>query len=344
MLKVLRIYNFQSHKHSTLEFHPGVNYIIGASNSGKSAVIRALRWLWLNRPVGTAYISSFSKNKDCLVALETDQFSIIRERTKSKNAYQINDVLYEAFGSNPPEEVGNILDWDVVNLQTQREQAFLLGESPAKVSAYINQIVGLDLIDRSVAWLSKGLRGIVSEEKTKLETLGNLKETLASFPDLDTIDKLVIEAERLNQAIISMEARADKLVETAEQIREESERIAYLDLQIKNNPAEKLISDHKNLESLYNRVKALEGARAKWLVLHELSTREVPNDVGEDDLINLNDLHMKKRNLLTMRESWITLEDAANNWQKLHDKIQARLSQIAPKECPLCGQEIKGAL
>jgi DNA repair protein SbcC/Rad50 len=294
MIRTLRIFNFQSHKNTTLDFHPNVNYIIGQSNSGKSAVIRALRWLWLNRPVGTAYISSFSKNKDCLVALETNKFSIIRERTKSKNAYQINNVLYEAFGSNPPEEVGSILDWDIVNLQTQREQAFLLADSPAKVSIYINQIVGLDLIDRSVAWLSKGLRAVLSEERDKLEVLGNLKETLAGFPDLKMIDKIVTDAERLYRAIIAMETKADKIVSLADRINEESERISYLNLQIKNNPAEKLISDHKNLESLYNKVKTLEGARAEWLVLHELSTKEVPDDIGEKDFFELNVLKTRK--------------------------------------------------
>jgi len=55
MIKYLQIQNFQSHKDSLLEFDPGVNVIVGSSDSGKTAVIRALRWLVWNRPSGDAF-------------------------------------------------------------------------------------------------------------------------------------------------------------------------------------------------------------------------------------------------------------------------------------------------
>ena len=44
MIKSLHIQNFQSHKKTTLKFHKGINVVIGQSDSGKSAIIRALNW------------------------------------------------------------------------------------------------------------------------------------------------------------------------------------------------------------------------------------------------------------------------------------------------------------
>jgi len=45
MINSLTIQNFQSHKNTTLEFDNGINIIIGQSDSGKTAIIRALNWV-----------------------------------------------------------------------------------------------------------------------------------------------------------------------------------------------------------------------------------------------------------------------------------------------------------
>ena len=42
--------NFQSHKHTEMEFGPELNVIVGPSDSGKSAIIRALKWVMYNEP------------------------------------------------------------------------------------------------------------------------------------------------------------------------------------------------------------------------------------------------------------------------------------------------------
>ena len=53
MIKQLNIHNFQSHEDSSLNFTEGVNVIIGASDSGKSAIIRALKFVVYNSPSGS---------------------------------------------------------------------------------------------------------------------------------------------------------------------------------------------------------------------------------------------------------------------------------------------------
>ena len=51
-IKKIIIDNFQSHEHTEIEFGPGLNVIVGPSDYGKSAVVRALRWVLYNEPRG----------------------------------------------------------------------------------------------------------------------------------------------------------------------------------------------------------------------------------------------------------------------------------------------------
>ena len=49
MIKSVEFQNFQSHKKTILEFVPGVNIIVGLSDAGKSAVMRAIKWCLKNQ-------------------------------------------------------------------------------------------------------------------------------------------------------------------------------------------------------------------------------------------------------------------------------------------------------
>ena len=53
--KYLHLINFQSHLNTVIELHPGLNILVGESDQGKTAIIRALRWLFYNEPRGTGF-------------------------------------------------------------------------------------------------------------------------------------------------------------------------------------------------------------------------------------------------------------------------------------------------
>lgn len=56
-IKSIEIENFQSHKYSKLDFSERLNVIVGPSDNGKSAIIRALKWVLFNEPKGTDFIT-----------------------------------------------------------------------------------------------------------------------------------------------------------------------------------------------------------------------------------------------------------------------------------------------
>ena len=60
MIKQINIKNFQSHKSTQLKLDPGVNVIVGSSDSGKTAIIRAYLWVVDNRPLGNAFVSHWA--------------------------------------------------------------------------------------------------------------------------------------------------------------------------------------------------------------------------------------------------------------------------------------------
>lgn len=56
----LRIQNFQAHKDTTIEFDC-ITTIVGPSDIGKSAVLRALKWVAKNEPKGTSFVRDGDK-------------------------------------------------------------------------------------------------------------------------------------------------------------------------------------------------------------------------------------------------------------------------------------------
>jgi len=201
MIKSLEISNFQSHKHSVLEFDPGVNVIIGATDSGKSAIIRAMKWVVWNRPLGDAMRSSWGG--ETRVKVNIDDTSIYRLKDKT-DLYRLGGTEFHAFATNVPEEIEQALNLTEINLQQQLDSPFLLSNSPGEVAKHFNKIAHLDQIDSGLAniqkWLREIEREITSDEQREIQ----LTEDLEKFSDLDKFEVEVEVLERFQASMISL--------------------------------------------------------------------------------------------------------------------------------------------
>jgi len=81
-LKKLVLENFQVHPKLSLDLDPHITCIIGPSDVGKSAVIRALRWLCQNVPDGAEFIRDGTKQ--AIVTLQADGKTIIHPRHRKQ--------------------------------------------------------------------------------------------------------------------------------------------------------------------------------------------------------------------------------------------------------------------
>lgn len=204
-IEYIEILNFQSHANTKLDFDEGVNVIIGPSDSGKTAVIRALKWIFFNEPSGTDIIKKGEDSAKVTLKLNTG-FKIIRGRSKSKNYYEIispeNETQrFEGFGVNVPQEIINLTGINKIdlgnmkkslNIAEQLESPFLITDSPSIKANALGKLAGVDIIDKALGNLSKDIYEINSARKSIEKEIGDQKDILKNFEYLKD-DKIKIE-------------------------------------------------------------------------------------------------------------------------------------------------------
>lgn len=165
MLTRLTIKGFQKHQQLIVDLDPSITVLTGPSDRGKSAIIRALRWLCLNR----APKKHINWHKEyAFVKLEVDGHTIIRKQGEGVNCYILDGEKLKSFKRGVPDQIKNILNVSNLNFQRQHESHFWLSLPPPKVSKELNQIVDLGIIDRSLSNIaSKVKRTKLSVELTE---------------------------------------------------------------------------------------------------------------------------------------------------------------------------------
>ncbi len=184
MIAKLEIRNFQKWERLSIEFGEGITTIVGPTDIGKSAVLRALRWVCLNKPS-----ASEIQNDDAgfvWVRLYVGKH-VIERRSGKKNLYKLNGRNFVSFKTGVPDEIANLLKIADFHFQDQHDPAFGLTLSPGEFSKTLNRIVNLDLIDNVLAKSGSDLRKaktVAEVTTTRLRKLREEKKNLAYVPDM----------------------------------------------------------------------------------------------------------------------------------------------------------------
>lgn len=202
-IKKITIQNFQSHKHTELEPAPAgqLTVIVGPSDSGKTAIIRALKWLLYNRPQGDSFTrvgASMAK-----VALETSKGTVIRYRSAGINRYIANQTTLEGFGNDVPLEIQEITgvqqtmigDMPLnLNLAEQLDGPFLgSGISDPVRARILGKLAGTEEVDYANKQLGTDLYRRGQDLKRAEEEAARLQEQLKQFEHLPRLRELVAE-------------------------------------------------------------------------------------------------------------------------------------------------------
>lgn len=162
MIKWLKLQNFQKHKKLLIKFSPTITSIVGPTDSGKSSIVRALRYLTFNTPTGDAFVREGSKGTTVSVA--TSDGEVTRRRGRGVNHYEVNGKRLEAPGRGMTiDAVTDTLKLDDLNFQYQHDSPLWISESPGQIAKNLNEIVNLDLIDRVLQRLSRKHKGLDAE-------------------------------------------------------------------------------------------------------------------------------------------------------------------------------------
>ena len=343
MLKSMHLSNFQSHKASHLEFDPGVNVIIGPSDSGKTAIIRALRWLVWNRPSGDAFRSTWGGDTKASILIEN---CLIGRGKGKQEEYFLEDTDFKAFGKEVPEEITKALNLNDVNLQSQLDSPFLLSNSPGEVAKHFNRVAHLDQIDEGLSKVQKWIREIDQDISSSEKQVIGFTEDLEKFEHLEKFEVEVevlegMESELIHQAnnkraleklcidLVAVQA----LIEEQEKITEAGPLVdSILDLY-----AEKIFinTDKRELEGLIQEVEEVEKDlenESKILGTEKLVT-SVVSLFADLVLVRYNCEVLQK---LVKRIEYTTEEQiTAENSSK---RLQTEFNAVFPDTCPLCGK------
>lgn len=347
MLKKLTIKNFQSHKNSSLQFSSGVNVIIGKTDSGKSAIIKALRLLIFNKPTGNSFNSHWGGNT--YVTLKGEDFEIERIRGKTENSYMIKpDIELKAFGTSVPEEVNSLLQLDSTNIQQQLDTHFLLNETAGEVGQHFNRIANLHQIDLGVSNLKKWVRKIETDTKYKQSELEKKKNDLEKY---DYLDKYEIELEVLEGIENDKKRKVKKkqgltlLIKQIQKVTNEIQKVNNL-IALENETIdllrliEKKQSKQQEAKDLKNLVDGIEKIEIKI----NKKQRVINAERGVNDLIEIiNELNTKEKQKNELNDLLEKINKTQNKRIILAKEIktlEAEFTKLMPKTCPLCGSKL----
>ena len=228
--------SLQGHQHSVLNLHPGFNVIIGKSDAGKSSILRGIRLVMDNRPLGLSGwvhhgLSALS------VKLTLDDGTVERRaafrmvkgvlKDATENAYIVDGQVLAAFGADVPILVRERLNLHPINIQRQHDGPFLVGETGGAVARYINEVVNLEAMDSSMANIASKKRENDQAIRVADAQVARLEDELKAFPDLESAEAYITTLEGMAarlEAVRVDEATVDGLIGQAVAIDEQLAR------------------------------------------------------------------------------------------------------------------------
>ncbi|MGO3751336.1 MAG: AAA family ATPase [Peptoniphilaceae bacterium] len=224
-IKKIELKNFQSHKETSIEFDRGLNVILGNSDSGKTAIIRSLKWALYNEPQGDYFI--MQGEKDVSVTIYFNTGAILRRyRSPSKNTYYLKksdgeEFNFDGFGKNIPKEIIDEISIQKINLDNsnnsminiaeQLEGPFLLNEKTSVRASAIGRLVGVNYIDDALRETIRDNKNLLNNLKSLEIRKEKLKENLLEFNFIENEEKKLSEIILLRNQIKEKNLKLDYL-------------------------------------------------------------------------------------------------------------------------------------
>jgi len=347
MINLLKIQNFQSHKNSILKFVPGVNVIIGKSDSGKTAIIRALKWAIFNKPGGDAFCSHWGGETSVLIQTNSD--SVKRLKAKSKNQYYLNKTEFKAFGASVPVEIEKSFNITDINLQSQFDSPFLLTSTSGDVAKHFNKLANLTKIDSSQAFIKSELGKLKSQFNTEFSNIEKYNENLLKYADLEKLEIEVKVLEEVKNDHLNLCKNVQKITSLQNQIEQTKADIKLLSpLLSLEKPVEAISSQFEELTELQSSKTTLEGLQSQIQAKNDLLKKWegfITVECQVDDLLKLyqavENIEKKRKTLSTLHQDIQENFKIIGFFKKDLLTLEKNFKVAMPNICPLCGQTIK---
>ena len=338
--------NFQSHKSNDIKFHKGVNAIVGPSDCGKSAILRALRWVLFNDQPGEAYRRHGSDKTEVTVVPDKSPVDITRLRSNKDNSYIDDEQTFDKVKNDVPEQIAKLINMDDINVQKQMDAPFLLSENPPEVGRVLNRAAGIDDIDTCMSKVNSMERETSKELKIRTKDLEDLDTELSKYRRLPDIDALLGTAEILDRSLKNNMTKTNSLKEVLATLETIEESITKLEplAAVSLKEVSSLYNKHRETESEINDISSdIE-------MLKELGTKidgfgdtsSLSADIQEAIKINTK-LMSDDKSIETLEQLLSDIEDVDDDHKDKKKQLaghEKEFKKLMPDTCPLCQQEI----
>lgn len=368
MITRLQISNFQSLVNVDIALGPYVA-LVGSSDTGKSAVLRALRAL-LENWQGDAFIRY--GEKACTVAVTLDDGTVVewmkKRAVKDRGESGVYTVTrpdgtserFEKTGSSPPEAVASLLrvTIDVADqkftpgVMSQLDPPFLLSAAPRRRAEIFGAFDGSNIVLAAETILRRAQRTAQDDVKAAEREVERLDGALLPYEALPAALEALEAAESLAEALGARSARRDAAVALAAGLRaaqRAAERSAA-EAQAWTLPpglpsvddlaarAERLAGERSLIARLG---AAREGAQQAERTLAALPDLSEPVEALSRRFEHLASVRMAVTALTALYADRAALEVRIEDVSRETHAAQEELAACAGAPCPECGRPLE---
>lgn len=224
-IEKVELKNFQSHEDTVIEFDKGLNVILGTSDSGKTAIIRAIKWALFNEPLGDYFIKQ-GETKVSVTVYFNNGVIIRRFRSASKNTYYLKkengeEMNFSGFKSDVPKEIleeikmykasFDISNNFILNIAEQLEGPFLLNLQPSLRATAIGRLVRADLVDDALKDTATDILRIKKDIKSLSVEKKEREAQVSKFDYLEKLENTLLNIKNIRDDINLKSKKLDKL-------------------------------------------------------------------------------------------------------------------------------------
>ncbi len=238
----IEVKDFQSIAHEVVEVD-GFSVLVGRSNIGKSALVRAIKAALTGAPADAFVrhgpdcprVTKGAKSCKCFcsVHLVADGFDLLWEKGDAVNRYVYNGAEHTVVGKGTPEfllagfapaKIGD--DRELLQVADQFQPIFILNRSGTVVADVLSDVVKLDQINTAIRLVEKDRKEATATRKVRERDVIDLKLALERYLGLDDVvarmDVLEADNERIavtERRLIQVEGYIESILSLARMIK-----------------------------------------------------------------------------------------------------------------------------
>lgn len=331
-IKQVKLINFQDHKETTVDFTEGVNLIVGSSDAGKSAILRAVNFVFQNDLRGNSFIRVGTT--ECSVTIVfSDGIEITRVKGTDVNNYILKDEneelhVFSKVASTVPEQIQKYLGNPPLDdkkrpiaYADQMANLFLVDLNSSDLPRTLSELTGIQHLQTAAETLGKNARSYDRSIKERNDKIKKLNDDLVQYQyvdkDYDSISTIQSELNNLSNTLENIN-KARNFIKRNNEISSEAKKINNLSSKYKS------LSDIKpQIENLSNLLTSIKTSRIH-LSFHVKKTKEFKSTKADLDKYSSLCNEVFKNKLESVSGLKSNLETA----EKYHNQNTTLLSSI----------------